>query len=152
MPGHLHLPLLMVEDSDEDFDVLRRFLLEASLESPIYRCVDGEDALDFLTNKGIYADSRIAPRPSIILVDLNLPGTDGREVIEQLKQDDTLKTIPVVVLSSSANPKDIEFCYKVGVNAYLVKPIGLQKFRHLAQVFVENWFEITILPDATRLI
>ncbi|MUG99084.1 response regulator [Scytonema sp. UIC 10036] len=150
MPGNSYQPLLIVEDSDEDFDLLQRFLQEASLENPIYRCFDGDEALAFLFRKGHYADPDVAPCPSLILLDLNLPGTDGREVIRQIKADTVLKVMPVVVLSSSSNPKDIDFCYKVGANAYYIKPTGLKKLRHLIQVLVEAWFNLAVSPSITK--
>lgn len=150
MSGNSHQPLLIVEDSDEDFDLLQRFLKEASLENPIYRCLDGDEALAFLFHKGNYADPSVAPFPSLVLLDLNLPGTDGREVIRQVKANELLKVIPVVVFSSSSNPKDIDFCYKVGVNSYYIKPTGLKKLRHLIQVLVEAWFDLAVLPEISK--
>jgi CheY-like chemotaxis protein len=148
MPGNLHQPLLIVEDSDEDFNVLKRFLGEAALESPIYRCIDGEDALAFLHQTGDYANAVQAPRPSLVLLDLNLPGTDGREVLQHIKDDPVLNMIPVVVLTSSGNPIDVESCYTAGANAYLLKPVHLEKFRHYVHAFVETWFAMSVLPGA----
>jgi CheY-like chemotaxis protein len=148
MPGNLYQPLLIVEDSDEDFSVLKRFLGEAALESPIYRCIDGEDALAFLHQTGDYADTVQAPRPALVLLDLNLPGTDGREVLQHIKDDPVLNIIPVVVLTSSGNPIDVESCYTAGANAYLLKPVHLEKFRHCIRAFVETWFAMSVLPGA----
>lgn len=143
-------PLLVIEDSDEDFEAFGRMLRKSSVANPIYRCIDGDDALDFLYHTGEYIDLAKAPRPSIILLDLNLPGTDGREVLEQLKQDNALKTIPVVVFTTSSNPKDIEVCYQYGVNGYIVKPIDVNKLRRTLQIFIDYWFEAVILPDAVK--
>ena len=139
-------PLLVVEDSDEDFEALDRIMREVALANPVYRCLDGEEALEFLCNEGDYENSNIAPRPSLILLDLNLPGTDGREVLEHIKQNNNLKSIPVVVFTTSSNPKDIEACYRQGVNGYIVKPMDLQRLRQRVQVFLNYWFKAVELP------
>lgn len=143
-------PLLVVEDSDEDFEAFGRMLRQASISNPIYRCTDGDDALDFLYHTGEYIESAKAPRPGIILLDLNLPGTDGREVLEQIKQDEDLKIIPVVVFTTSSNPKDIEVCYRYGVNGYILKPIDIKRLMRTIQVLIDYWFEAVVLPDAIR--
>lgn len=150
MAGNHIQALLVIEDSDEDFEAFGRIMRKSSVANPIYRCIDGDDALDFLYHTGEYIDLAKAPRPSIILLDLNLPGTDGREVLEQLKQDEEFKTIPVVVFTTSSNPKDIEVCYQYGVNGYILKPIDVQKLTRTLQVFIDYWFEAVLLPDAVE--
>ncbi|HEY9740011.1 MAG TPA: response regulator [Coleofasciculaceae cyanobacterium] len=147
MAGDPTQPLLVIEDSDEDFEAFGRILRQSSIANPIYRCTDGDEALDFLYHTGEYIDSTKAPRPTIILLDLNLPGTDGREVLEQIKEDEELKIIPVVVFTTSSNPKDIETCYRHGVNGYILKPIDIKKLMKAVQVFIDYWFETVILPD-----
>jgi CheY-like chemotaxis protein len=144
-------PLLLVEDSDEDFETFRRMMRKVSFTNPIYRCADGDEALDFLYHTGNYIDSAQAPRPAIILLDLNLPGTDGREVLAQIKQDDALKTIPVVVFTTSSNPKDIEACYRYGVSGYIIKPINISILTRTIQIFIEYWFEVVMLPENNNL-
>lgn len=139
--------LLVIEDSDEDFEALGRMMRQATVSNPVYRCVDGDDALDFLYHVGDYEDRTRSPRPSLILLDLNLPGTDGREVLEQIKQDEQLKTIPVVVFTTSANPKDIEVCYRCGVNGYILKPMDIGKLKRRIQTFIDYWFEAVTLPE-----
>lgn len=141
-------PLLLIEDSDEDFETFQRMMRKWCATAPIYRCIDGDEALDFLYHTGEYIDSAKAPRPAIILLDLNLPGTDGREVLEQIKQDDDLKTIPVVVFTTSSNPKDIEACYQYGANGYILKPININKLMKTLQVLIDYWFETVTLPDS----
>jgi len=140
-------PLLVVEDSNEDFEALQRFLSRSALTIPILRCVDGEQALSFLHRSGRYTNPADSPRPNLILLDLNLPRTDGREVLRQIKQDDNLKQIPVVVFTTSNNPKDIETCYQFGVNSYIVKPIDFAQLRRSIPSLVEYWFEVTTLPE-----
>ncbi|AVH63285.1 two-component system response regulator [Nostoc sp. 'Peltigera membranacea cyanobiont' 213] len=139
--------LLVVEDSNEDFEALQRFLKRSSIPILIERCVNGEQALAFLYRTGSYINRENAPRPGLIVLDLNLPGTDGREVLRRIKLDDNLKRIPVVVFTTSNNPKDIEVCYQYGVNSYIVKPINFAQLKRDIQMLVEYWFEVTTLPD-----
>ncbi|MBI4781283.1 MAG: response regulator [Oscillatoriophycideae cyanobacterium NC_groundwater_1537_Pr4_S-0.65um_50_18] len=139
-------PLLIVEDSNEDFEVLQRFLHQSPTPISIQRCISGEQALAFLSCTGDYI-GQSAPRPSLIVLDLNLPGTDGREVLRQIKQDDNLKKIPVVVFTTSNNPKDIADCYRYGVNSYIIKPINFAQLKRDVQMLVDYWFEVTTLPD-----
>ena len=115
--------LLVIEDSNEDFEAFQRYVRRSPLTIPIYHCVDGDDALAFLDRTGRYSDPQSAPRPGLILLDLNLPGTDGREVLRKIKQDEILKVIPVVVFTTSNNPKDIEACYRQGFNSYVLTAI-----------------------------
>jgi CheY-like chemotaxis protein len=139
--------LLIVEDSNEDFEALKRCLQQSPTAVPIQRCVNGEQALAFLYRTGSYVNPESAPRPGLIVLDLNLPGTDGREVLRRIKQDDTLKTIPVIVFTTSNNPKDIEECYRYGANSYIIKPINFAKLKQDIQTVVDYWFQVTILPD-----
>ncbi|WP_421655027.1 response regulator [Leptothermofonsia sp. ETS-13] len=139
-------PLLIAEDSDEDFEVLQLLMQQMEIQNPIYRCTNGDKVLDFLYQEGDYSNPDIAPRPSIILLDLNLPGTDGRDVLEQLKQDQRLKEIPVVIFTTSSNPKDVEFCYQKGANGYLIKPVDSEELEKTVQAFVEFWLEVNTPP------
>ena len=141
-------PLLIIEDSDEDFTALTRMMNKAQIPNPIYRCEDGEEALDFLYHEGEYEDESLAPRPSLIVLDLNLPGTDGREVLTELKQDRDLQTIPIVIFSTSSNPKDIDACYRHGISGYIVKPMNTDRLNKLVQTFLEYWFKTVELPSS----
>lgn len=143
-------PLLVIEDSDEDFETLGRILRKLSLTIPLYRCIDGDDALDFLYRSGDYTNPAKAPRPGIIVLDLNLPGTDGRDVLEQIKQDNALKSIPVVVFTTSSNSRDIEACYRYGANGYMIKPMDTSKLMNTFRVFIDYWFDTMILPNTGR--
>ena len=139
-------PLLIIEDSDEDFAALTRMIKKAQISNPVYRCEDGEEALEFLAHQGEYVDETLSPRPSLIVLDLNLPGTDGREVLAQLKQNQDWKTIPVVIFSTSSNPKDINICYHYGISGYLVKPMNTKRLNQLVQTFLDYWFKSVELP------
>jgi CheY-like chemotaxis protein len=140
-------PLLIVEDSNEDFEAFRRSLSQYSSTIPLYRCIDGDQALAFLKRNPPYTDPKTSPRPGLILLDLNLPGTDGREVLRQIKQDEDLKTILVVVFTTSNNPKDIAACYRQGANSYIIKPMDFKLLKHSVQTLLSYWFEITVLPS-----
>jgi CheY-like chemotaxis protein len=140
--------ILVIEDSPEDFEATTRVLRKSGLANPIYRCSDGDEALDFLFQRGLCTDPERSPRPSVILLDLNLPGTDGRDVLAEIKNDTHLKHIPVVVLTTSSDERDIEMCYQVGANSYMKKPVDLGGFVCAIQRLKDYWFEIVILPRA----
>ncbi|PSB02753.1 response regulator [Merismopedia glauca] len=142
-------PLLIVEDSDEDFEALMRFLRRSPLVIPVERCMNGEQALAFLHHTDQYANCDHFPRPGMILLDLNLPGIDGREVLRRLKLDHNLKTIPVVIFTTSNHPNDIETCYQQGANSYIIKPIDINQLKRNVQTLVDYWFEVTRLPDGS---
>ncbi|QDV41842.1 Response regulator rcp1 [Stieleria neptunia] len=139
-------PILIVEDSPEDFEATVRALRSSGLRNSLYRCSDGDEALDYLHRRGDYASVDSAPRPGIILLDLNLPGTDGREVLEEIKQDHELKRIPVVVLTTSTDERDIEACYEFGANSYIQKPVDLAGFVNAIQRLKDYWFQIVVFP------
>ena len=141
------LSILVAEDSDEDFFTLTRILKKLAVTYPITRCVKGEEILDFLYRRGKYTYLADAMLPSLILLDLNLVGLDGRVVLERLKQDATLKHIPVVVLTTSSNPTDITFCYDRGANSDVLKPVDLKRFTQTIQWLVGYWFEAVVLPQ-----
>lgn len=139
-------PILIVEDSPEDYEATVRALSTSGLHNPLYHCSDGDDALDYLHRRGEYTSAKDAPRPGIILLDLNLPGTDGREVLEEIKQDTELKKIPVVVLTTSTDERDIEACYACGANSYVQKPVNLDGFVKAIQRLKDYWFQIVVFP------
>ncbi|MCC5642696.1 response regulator [Nostoc sp. CHAB 5824] len=148
MTKKLHEPLLVVEDSNEDFRMLQRLMRRMSVQNPIHRCTNGDEVLDFLYQLGSEAlrNSKVALRPSVILLDLNLPGIDGRDILDRLKQDKSFKEIPIVVFTTSSNPKDIELCYQKGANGYLVKPMDAQELKKTIQAFVDYWLEANMPP------
>ncbi|MGL5076491.1 MAG: response regulator [Waterburya sp.] len=139
-------PLLIIEDSDEDFAALTRMINQAKISNPVYRCEDGEEALEFLYRQGEYADETLSPRPSLIVLDLNLPGTDGREILAELKQNQDLKTIPVVIFSTSSHPRDVDACYRYGISGYIVKPMNTDRLNQLVKTFLDYWFQTVELP------
>jgi len=138
-------PILLVEDSPEDFETMRRAFRRAGLRNPMLHCSTGDDALDFLHRRGRYT-AATAPRPGIILLDLNLPGTDGRAVLAEIKAAAGLSEIPVVVLTTSADHRDVEACYQAGANSYIQKPVNLDAFMAAIQRLYDYWFDVVILP------
>ena len=140
--------ILLVEDSPEDTEVVLRAFRKSGLVNPIRHCADGDEALDYLHRRGRYAEPDAAPRPSVILLDLNMPGTDGREVLSEIKQTEELRQIPVVVLTTSSDERDIEKCYAMGANSYIKKPVDLDGFMRAVQLLKDYWLQIVILPKA----
>ena len=143
MPAPVPL-LLIVEDNDEDYETTLRLLRKSKNERHIQRCWHGEDVLDFLYRRNKYT---AAQRPAVILLDLNLPGTDGREVLQEIKNDQALKAIPVVILSTSSNPVDIAMSYQNGANSYMVKPVDFPSFAQAMQCFDDYWFHAVVLSQ-----
>ena len=139
-------PLLLVEDSPEDYETTLRAFRRTGLGNPIFRCDDGEDALDYLYRRGKYVEPARAPRPGLILLDLNLPGTDGREVLAEIKSDEALKSIPVIILTTSNAENDIATCYRDGASSYIQKPVDLPGFITAIRRLKDYWFKIVILP------
>lgn len=143
-------PILIVEDSEEDFQATLRAFKKAGLANPFYRCENGDDALDYLFHRNAFSNPESSPLPGVILLDLNLPGTDGREVLSVIKSDPTLKKIPVIILTTSSYEKDIESCYEAGASSYIVKPVGLDGFIQAIQRLRDYWFEVVILPKIEK--
>lgn len=139
-------PILIVEDNVEDFEATRRAFRRSGMVNPIHRCLDGDSALDYLQRRGPYADPATSPRPGIILLDLNLPGTDGRQVLAEVKADSGLRQIPVIVLTTSDDEQDIQACYDAGANSYIQKPVDLPGFVEAVRRLREYWMEVVILP------
>ena len=139
-------PILLVEDSPEDFEATLRAFRKSGLKNPLVRCEDGDQALDYLHRRGAYADPASSPRPGVILLDLNLPGTDGRQVLSEVKNSEHLHDIPVVVLTTSADERDISACYRAGANSYIQKPVDIDGFMKAIERLNGYWFEVVILP------
>ena len=116
--------ILIVEDSPGDYECLIQTFKKWKVDNHIIYCETGDDALGFLYRQGKYA---AGVRPCLILLDLNLPGTDGREVLEEIKADEKLNTIPVIIMTSSEDERDVKICHRAGVHAYLRKPLDPQE-------------------------
>lgn len=134
---------LLIEDNPGDVRLTREALAESKLRNNLNVVSDGMEALAFLRRQGKYAD---APRPDVILLDLNLPKKDGREVLAEIKSDPELKRIPVVVISSSEAEADILRSYDLHVNCYVTKPVNLDQFIKVVQSVESFWLTIVKLP------
>ncbi len=137
--------ILMVEDNPADVRLTREAFKDAKVLNNMSVVGDGEEALLFLRRQGRYAG---VPRPDLILLDLNLPKKDGREVLAEIKSDPALKRIPVVVLTTSEDEKDILKAYDLHVNAYITKPVNLDQFMKVVEAVEDFWLTVVKLPEA----
>lgn len=136
--------ILLVEDSPSDADLTADALSEGKVLNNLHWVEDGVEALAFLRRQGKHGD---APRPDIILLDLNLPKKDGREVLAEVKADPSLKLIPVVILTTSAAERDILRTYELNANCYITKPIGLEQFMEVVKLIETFWLAVVQLPS-----
>jgi CheY-like chemotaxis protein len=134
--------ILLVEDSPSDVAMTVAALREGHIANDMHVAGDGEEALDYLFRRGEFRD---AQRPDLILLDLNLPKKDGREVLAEVKADDNLKVIPVVVLTTSATESDVLRMYKLHANSYITKPVGFEQFLAAIQHIEEFWLTLVRL-------
>ncbi len=135
--------ILLVEDNPADVELTRYMLKQGKLLVNLHVAPDGFQAMAFLRQEGAYADS---PRPDLVLLDLNLPGRDGREVLAEMKGDPALKAIPVVVLTTSQSEEDVLKSYNLGANCFITKPVGMEQFAKVVNSIEEFWFTIVRLP------
>ncbi len=142
-----HLPILVVEDSDEDFDVLKMTFEMKGIVNPILRASEGGEAMRLMEDRR----GRGVDLPGLIILDLNLIGIDGREVLKRLKRDPAFYRIPVVVLSTSSSPKDVDACYSAGAASYSVKPVSLERLEKFVDALKCFWLETVILPRRSEL-
>ena len=139
------IDILMVEDNASDARLAEEAFKESKMMNTLHRVKDGVEALAFVRRTDGFAE---APRPDIILLDLNLPKMDGRQVLEELKNDPDLKTIPVVVLTTSEAEQDILKSYELHANCYITKPVDLDKFMGIVKRLEDFWLSIVKLPTA----
>ena len=144
----LKRPVLMIEDSDEDFEITVAAMRQSGLTTPLIRCSTGRQAMDFIHQRGAYT---LAEEPLFILIDLNIPGIDGRQILAELRKSPWLSAVPAIVLSTSSNPRDIRLCYQVGAAGYLVKPVNLDRFEEMIDGLARYWMDIVALPDQQEL-
>ena len=137
--------ILLVEDDPEDQELTRRALRTSKLHNELYVVNDGEEALDYLYRREAYEDPKTSPRPDLILLDLNMPKLDGRAVLERIKSDDKLKSIAVVVLTTSSQEEDILRSYDLGVNSYISKPVRMDGFIKAIQDLERYWLNLVVL-------
>ncbi len=138
-----HLKILFVEDNEGDVGLIEEVLEETKIRNILHVATDGEEAILYLLGEGKYSGS---PRPDIILLDSNLPKKDGREVLKEIKEEESLKSIPVVILTTSGAEKDILNAYELHANAYVNKPIDFDQFINVVESIASFWLKIVKLP------
>ena len=146
--GPQPIQVLLVEDSPGDIRLTQEALKDAKIHINLHVVRDGEQAMSFLMREGEYAN---AARPDLILLDLNLPKKDGREVLREIKESETLKIIPVVILTTSASEADILRSYLLHANCYITKPVSLDGFLTVVKSIEDFWMSVVKLPSKPRL-
>ena len=142
--------ILLVEDDRGDQELTRRALDEGKIRNDLRIVEDGEEALAYLFRRGKYKDPATSPRPDLLLLDLNLPRVDGREVLEQIRADSKLRRMAVVVLTTSRQEEDILRSYELGCNSFITKPVDINQFIQVIQALERYWFQIVVLPPKTE--
>jgi chemotaxis family two-component system response regulator Rcp1 len=137
------IDILLVEDNPGDIRLTREVFKEGKVRNNLHVCCDGEEAMDYLQLRGKYTN---AVRPDLVLLDLNLPRKDGRQVLEEVKQDPVLRTIPIVILTTSGAEQDILRSYNLHANCYITKPVDLNQFVRVVNYIQDYWLEIVKLP------
>ena len=140
--------ILLVEDNVQDIEITQRAFAKGRVRNELTVVRDGEEAIDYLYHRGKYQDPATSPRPGMILLDLNLPKVGGLEVLQQIKRDDHLKQIPVIVLTVSQREEDVVRSYDLGVNTYIQKPVEFDNFMRVVNAVHEYWILIATLPPS----
>lgn len=141
------ITILLVEDDQAHAEIVRRNMADFRVANRIVHVEDGQQALDYLFRREPYADPQSSPRPSLILLDLRMPKVDGLEVLRQIKDCEALRSIPTVVLTTSAAESDLAKAYTYGVGSYLVKPVDFAKFTELMESFGYYWLAWNRFPE-----
>ncbi|MFC3228482.1 response regulator [Marinibaculum pumilum] len=142
-------PILIVDDSDDDCEAMMRALKRGTdVANPIVRFDNGQAALDYILAPRSDGNPGPGPRPALVLLDLNMPGVDGRQVLRAIKADESSRTVPVVVLTTSDDDWDIHNCYAEGASTYIKKPVELDGFFKAVGVLKDYWLQVALLPKA----
>jgi CheY-like chemotaxis protein len=138
--------ILMADDDEDDYMLAREALMESRLPNHLYIVKDGEELMDYLHHRGDYTESSSAPRPDLILLDLNMPKKDGREALLEIKNDPKLRYIPVIILTTSKAQEDVYHTYDLGANSFIIKPVTFAALVEVMKTIGKYWFEIVELP------
>jgi two-component system response regulator len=139
--------ILLVEDNDNDVELTRVGFKKSKLAVNLHHAKDGEECMAFIRKEGKFAD---APTPDIILLDLNMPRMDGREVLAAISKDESLRHLPVVILTTSQEEQEILKMYQLRCSSYIVKPVDLNQFIRAIQSFSDYWLTVVVLPPAPK--
>jgi len=142
-----HRLILIVEDNPDDYELTIRSFQEVRLGNPVKWCRTGQEALDYLKHEGIFAQPPHDPAPALILLDLNMPGIDGKKVLETIKKDPALAAIPVIILSTSGESRNVKQCYELGASTYIRKPIEFAGLIEAVTRMKDYWFGVALLPN-----
>jgi CheY-like chemotaxis protein len=143
---HTSIVILVADDDAEDRMLVNDALEESRLANMVHFVEDGEELMDYLRNRGKYADKTKYPSPGLILLDLNMPRKDGREAVKEIKADPKLRIIPIVVLTTSKAEEDIIKTYDLGVSSFITKPVTFSSMVEIMKTLGKYWFEIVELP------
>ena len=138
--------ILLAEDDPGAQELTRRALEQSRIRNELYIVEDGEEALNYLRRRGKYQDPASSPKPDLMLLDLNMPKMDGKQLLEQMRAAPNLRRIPVVALTTSKQENDIIRTYDLGANSYIVKPVDMDQFVNAIKVLKDYWFQIVVLP------
>ena len=138
--------ILLVEDNPDDVELTRLAFAEAGEPHRLHVVSDGAEAVDYLLGRGRHATRGATDLPALVLLDLNLPRLDGREVLQAIRADDTTRRLPVVVLTTSAEPSDVEQAYALGANSYIQKPVEFERFVEVVRQVGRYWLAINLPP------
>ena len=141
-----NINILLVDDSHADQHLIARAIKKAKFDASLFTVNDGEEAIDYLTHKGKFTEHNIKMRPDLVLLDINMPKMDGKEVLKQIRANQDLHTLPVIMLTTSHQEKDILDSYNLGVNAYITKPSTLNGIVRAVNTLEDFWFGIAELP------
>jgi CheY-like chemotaxis protein len=138
--------ILMADDDEDDRLMAKEAFTEVKLLNFFHTVENGEELMDYLCRRGKYTDPAVSPRPGLILLDLNMPKKDGRQALKEIKADPSLRSIPVVVLTTSKAEEDILRSYDLGVNSFIIKPVTFEGLVDIMKTLTKYWFEIVELP------
>lgn len=144
------ITILVADDDADDRMMIKDAFAESRLANPLHFVEDGEELMDYLHRRGKFSDPAKSPKPGLILLDLNMPRKDGREALKEIRADEALRRIPIVVLTTSKAEEDIYRTYDMGVNSYITKPVTFVSLVDIMKILATYWFEIVRLPESRR--
>ncbi|MEN7548373.1 response regulator [Rapidithrix thailandica] len=149
--NYIPVSIVYADDDPEDRMLAKDALEESRILNPVNFVEDGEELMEYLQNKGKYQDRKKYPTPALILLDLNMPKKNGIDVLKEMKKDDKLKKIPVVVLTTSSDREDIQQTYELGVSSFITKPVTFDGLVEIMKTLGKYWFEVVALPETKQL-
>lgn len=140
------LCLLFADDDENDYVLLNCAARRAQLPAQVSWVKDGRELLEYLRGQGCYGDSLTYPKPAVVLLDLNMPGKNGRDALQDIRGDPSLRSLPIVILTTSRSAEDVQFAYEAGANSFITKPPEFQRLVEIMEVLKRYWLETVALP------